>query len=154
MWLIPRRCYQKEKKAKKEPSEHVSCVEEEEEHLQETLGSISQSDISKIVASLLHKEQQLLSSPWRKSALKGSRVHLRNFSNTVEQKSLIIIMWKGKENSFILSVSSHPQASFAQHREGTPQLEWGPSRGMEAWVSSHVLERVAKWKPKLKDIFF
>lgn len=48
--------------------------------------------------------------------------HLRNFSNTVEQKNLRITTQKGTENNFILSVSSHPQEGTAQGQVQTLQI--------------------------------
>ena len=70
--------------------------------------------------------------PWESSG-----VHLRNFSNTAEQKDLRITTQKGKEDNSFCPHHPIPQASFAS-RERSPQLDAVPltRRGRAGWATS------------------
>lgn len=61
----------------------------------------------------LHEEKQLCES---------SGLHLRNFSNTIEQKNLRITTEEEKGDSFIFPASSHPRNGIAHCQEGTSQI--------------------------------
>ena len=60
---------------------------------------------------------------------KGSGIHLRNFGNTVKQKTLRIPKQKEKEDSFILPASSCPSGQLCSVPRGKSQLEEFPSPG-------------------------
>lgn len=77
-----------------------------------------------------HKDQLFDSYPWTNQLWESSRVHLRNFSNTVEQKKSEnnYTKRKGKTASFCLHYPT-PQMGTVQCQEGMPQLEKNPLTG-------------------------
>lgn len=65
-------------------------------------------------------KDQLLAMFEQKYTCKGAGVHLRNFSNTMEQNNLRRTTQKGRENSFILPASSTPQLTLPSTRGELP----------------------------------